>query len=194
MVRIVIGSVAGGLAMFIVGFLFFATPLQLIGYSSASEAQNAAAQAALAQNLPGTGTYIVPSPMSAQGAVLYGKGPVALVHYNSEGFSTSSMTVVVAGLIQEIIVALILGLALLGIATRVTDFASHARLVVWFSVGATALTIQSGCIRIGAIRSMSSSAMSRCCAPPAWSSPAGFYPGRPSNSARNRAAASKSWR
>lgn len=143
MVRIVIGSLAGGLAMFIVGFLFFATPLQLIGYSGASEVQNATVQAALAQNLPGTGTYIVPSPMSAQGAVLYGKGPVAMVHYNSEGFSTSSMAVVVEGLIHEIIVALILGFALLGVAARVTDFASRARLVVLFSVGAAALTVLS---------------------------------------------------
>jgi len=143
MIRMVIGSVAGTVAMFIVGFIFFATPLQLIGLSTTGETQNAAVQMALAQNLPATGTYIVPSPMSAAGAVLYGKGPVAIVHYNSMGFSTSSMAVVVAGLIHELIVTLILGFALLGIAGRVTDFASRVRLVLLFSVAVSALALLS---------------------------------------------------
>lgn len=143
MIRMVIGSLAGAVAMFIVGFIFFATPLQLIGLSTAGEAQNAAVQVALAQNLPATGTYVVPSPMSAPGAVLYGKGPVATVHYNSQGFSTSSMGVVVAGFVHELIVALILGFALLGVAGRVTDFGSRLRLVLLFSVAASGLALLS---------------------------------------------------
>ena len=53
MVRVVIGSLVGGIAMFIVGFLFWATPLQYLGYSRANDAQNAAVQLSLAQNLPG---------------------------------------------------------------------------------------------------------------------------------------------
>ncbi|WP_157216727.1 hypothetical protein [Flavisphingomonas formosensis] len=141
MIRMVIGSLAGAVAMFVVGFLFFATPLQLVGLSTAGDAPNAAIQVALAQNLPGTGTYVVPSPMTAPGAVLYGKGPIAVVHYNSLGFSSSSMAVVVAGFVHEWIVALILGFALLGIAGRVTDFASRMRLLLLFSVGASALTL-----------------------------------------------------
>ncbi|MBK7283535.1 MAG: hypothetical protein IPI83_03180 [Sphingomonadales bacterium] len=43
-------------------------------------------QTALAANLPKTGTYMVPDPSTQSGTTLYGKGPVAMVHYNSNGF------------------------------------------------------------------------------------------------------------
>jgi len=141
MIRVLIGSLAGALAMFVVGFLFWATPLSRIGYSVADDTQNASIQAALAQNLQtGTGRYIVPSPESRGGAALYARGPVATVDYNAGGFSASDPATLIAGFVHEFVVVLIIGLTLLTVARRIGDFASRAKLVVGLC-GAAALLI-----------------------------------------------------
>lgn len=139
MIKVVIGSIVGGLAMFITGFIFWATPLNKIAYSNATEAQSAAIQLALAQNLPATGYYIIPNPDTSNGAVLYGKGPTAMVNFNTLGSSTSDPSAMIGGLIQEIIVSLLIGLSLYAVAGRVTDFASRARLVVGLSAAAVVM-------------------------------------------------------
>lgn len=139
MIRLVIGSFAGAVAMFIVGFVLWATPLARLGYSRADEAQNAAVQAALAANLPHTGRYIVPDPASAGGTVLYGKGPIASVDYNSAGFSVSDGGALIGGFAQEYVVVLLIGLTMLAVAGRVTDFPSRARLVIGFAAAASVM-------------------------------------------------------
>lgn len=133
MIRVLLGSIAGGIAMFIAGFIFWATPLNRIGISSATEAQGATVQLALAQNLPASGYYLIPNPETPNGSVLYGKGPTALVNFNTAGFSTADPSAMIGGFIQEVIVSLLIGLSLYAVAGRVTDFASRARLVVGFS-------------------------------------------------------------
>jgi len=89
--------------------------------------------------MPATGTYIVPNFQTPEGTVLYGKGPVATVHYNSQGFAIEDMSALLSGFIHEFIVSLLIGLALLGIAGRVADFGSRARIVILFSLAASAL-------------------------------------------------------
>jgi hypothetical protein len=126
-------------AMFITGFIFYATPLSYIAFSSTDFPQQAAVQQALAANLPGTGTYTIPSAATAEGTIMYGKGPIATVHYNSGGFSVADPAVLIAGFVHELIVALLLGFALLGVAGRVSDFPSRARLVILFSLGGAVL-------------------------------------------------------
>src|SRR3546814_1331991 len=58
--RFIIGCVAATAVMFILGLIFYATPLQMLGYAAASDAAGASVQNALAANLPRTGTYMVP--------------------------------------------------------------------------------------------------------------------------------------
>jgi hypothetical protein len=132
MVRIILGSIVGGLAQFIIGFLFWGTPLARLAYKVAPDPQGAAVQTALAQNLTptGSGTYYIPWPDTAQGTVLHGKGPVALIFYNTGGFPQVEPSSLVVGLILSIVTMLLLGVALNTVAARVTDFASRARLVV----------------------------------------------------------------
>src|SRR5688572_5485871 len=60
MVRVILGSAVAAIAMFIIGFIFFATPLQGLSVARIDDAQAAAVQRALAVNLPRTGTYQVP--------------------------------------------------------------------------------------------------------------------------------------
>ncbi len=134
MPRMLIGSVAAAVAMFITGFIFFATPLSYLAYGSVDVTQQAAIQQSLAANLPATGTYSIPSAATANGAVMYGKGPIATVHYNSGGFGVADPGVLIAGFVHELIVAILMGFALMTIAARVPDFASRAKLVVLFSL------------------------------------------------------------
>ena len=139
MVRILIGSIVGGLAQWIVGAIFWGTPLAKLAFSVAPDQANANVQLALAQNLApvGNGTYYVPWPDSAQGTVLHGKGPVALIHFNTSGFPLMSGTALIEGLILSIVSILLIGLALHAIGGRVQDFASRVKLVVLFAVAAT---------------------------------------------------------
>ena len=139
MIRIVIGSVAGGIAMFVVSFVFWATPLATLGYSHAGEPQSAAVQTVLAQNLTHTGRYIVPDVTTQGGTILYGRGPVATVDYNSAGYPTTDNASLIGGLVQQIVVVLLFGLALLPILSRVPDFESRARVVVGISAAAAVM-------------------------------------------------------
>ena len=137
MVRIVIGSILGGLAQFFVGFIFWGTPLSRLVFTVAPDAQEAAVQTALAQNLTatGTGTYYVPWAETAQGLILHGRGPVALVFFNTGGFPLMEPASLIGGLVLAIVSMLLLGLALHTVAARVEDFASRMKIVVFASLG-----------------------------------------------------------
>lgn len=141
MVRIVIGSILGGVLQFLLGFLFWGTPLSRIAFSVASDAQNATLQATLAQNLAATGTYFVPWPDTAQGTVLHGKGPVALIFFNTHGFPQMMPSALIGGLILSIVSMLLLGLALHTIAARVPDFASRAKIVIFAAIAIVGYSI-----------------------------------------------------
>lgn len=136
--RVLIGSVAAAIAMFIIGFIFYATPLNRIMTGSLDNAQAAAVQQALAANIPGSGTYHVPSTVTPEQSVMYGQGPIATIHYNIKGYSAADPTSMVGGLLLDFVTALLIGAALIGIDRRVPDFGSRARLVVLFSIAASA--------------------------------------------------------
>lgn len=139
MIRVIIGAVPAALAMFVIGFIFFASGLQNIATRSLDDAPAAAVQQSLAANLPGTGTYTVPNPegSSAQ-TVMYGKGPIATVHYNMAGYPAMDAGSLLGGLVLNFIVALLIGAALIGIDRRVPDFASRARVVAILAIAAAA--------------------------------------------------------
>lgn len=136
--RVIIGAVPAAIAMFIVGFIFFASPLARIGTSSLDNPKAAAVQQALAANLPATGTYSVPGASTAEQTGMYSAGPIATVHYNIEGFAIPSTGSMMGGLLLDFVTALLIGAALIGIDRRVPDFTSRARLVAIFSVAASA--------------------------------------------------------
>lgn len=139
MVKVLIGSLVGGVVMFITGFVFWASPLNRLAYSSASEQQSANVQLAMANNLPHTGRYIVPDPGTPGGTVLYGKGPVATVDYNAAGFSTQGGSWMLGGFLHEVVVAGLIAFTLFGVAGRIADFETRARLVIGFSAAASVL-------------------------------------------------------
>jgi hypothetical protein len=142
MVRIIFGSAVAAIAMFVIGFLFFG-PLGLSGLGSVNldDGRAAAVQQSLAVNLPRTGTFFVPAAeASASQTVMYGQGPIATIHYNTDGFAAMDTTTLVIGLAFNFVVALLMGAALIGIDRRVPDFGSRARVAVLIAVAATAFT------------------------------------------------------
>lgn len=144
MVKVIIGAVAAAIVMFVIGFILYATPLAKLGTASLDNAQAAAVQNALAQNLRETGTYHVPGVDTPEQTNMYSSGPIATVHYNTNGFGAVETGSLVAGLVLYFVVALLIGAALIGIDRRVPDFGSRARVVVIFSVAASAFMHLSG--------------------------------------------------
>ena len=140
--RTVIGGIVAGIIIFVVGFIFWATPLAEFAYKTAGDQQGAAIQLALAQNLSegGTGTYIIPAHESAQGAVLYAQGPIATVHFNTTGYSPDDMSMILPGFIMAVISGLLMAFALAAVGGGGRSFAASAQLVILFSLGLTVWT------------------------------------------------------
>jgi hypothetical protein len=138
--RMIIGAVVAAVAMFFIGFIFFG-PLGLnhIATGSVGDAQAAAIQQSLAANLPKTGTFMVPSPESSPPqTVMYGQGPIATIHYNTAGFAAMDTKALGIGFAFDFVIALLIGIALLGISGRVEDFGSKARVAMIIAVAAAA--------------------------------------------------------
>ena len=140
MTRIILGAICSAVAMFVLGFILYATPLARIGYADIDNAQAAAVQQAMAANLPKTGTYAIPGDDTAEKTNMYSSGPIATVHYNTKGFAAEDVSMMAGGFAFYFVIALLIGLGLIGIDGRVTDFASRAKLVVAFAVAASAFT------------------------------------------------------
>ena len=139
MAKTLLGGLLGGVAMYVVGFIFWGTPLSKLAFNHLGEAQTAATQLALAENLSptGTGAYLIPAPYTAAGSVLYGKGPVAIVHFNTAGFAPVDTATLGLGFFVALVTGLLIAFALGSVASRVTDFASRARLAVLFALAIT---------------------------------------------------------
>lgn len=136
MIRTALGGLVGGVILFVAGFIFWATPLGDIPYSRASEPNNAALQIALAQSLTqtGTGTYRIPEHRnSAAGTVLYGQGPIAVVHFNTSGFATDDSGTALRGFLFTLAAGLLIAFGLA--ASGAASFGARARLVVCFAFG-----------------------------------------------------------
>jgi hypothetical protein len=132
MIRTVIGGLLGGIALYITGFIFWGTPLSALAFHRADAQASADLQAAMARALTptGTGVYIVPDPSTAAGTVLFGKGPIATIHYNVLGFPVTDGSSLIAGLILALIVGLLVAIAL---RTAATDFAGRLRTGLLFA-------------------------------------------------------------
>ena len=139
MVRTVIGGLVGGIILFVMGFIFWATPLSELAFAKAGDAEGAAVQSALAANLTktGTGTYEIPYAGTPQGTTLYGRGPIATVHFNTAGFSSEDMGMLLPGIIVAVLTGMLMAFGLAAVGGGGRSFAGVARLVVLYSLGFT---------------------------------------------------------
>lgn len=133
MLRTILGGLLGGFSLYIVGFLFWGTPLSALAFNRADPQASANLQAAMAQALTGggTGVYVIPDPSTAQGTILYGKGPVAMLFYNQGGFPVADGTALVGGLVLALITGVLIAFALRAIAG---DLPARMRILFFFSL------------------------------------------------------------
>jgi len=139
MARVTIGSILGGIAMWLVGFIFWGTPLSRIALTATDDATGAALQAALKQHLgsTGAGAYPVPWAGTDVGTMLYGQGPSAMIFYHPAGLPVIDSAALIGGLILAIVCSLLIGIALYALRDRVTTLADRMKLVIWFVLAAT---------------------------------------------------------
>ena len=139
MARTFIGGLVGGIIIFVMGYIFWASPLGNIPFSRSTEAQAAAVQTSLAQNLtqPGTGTYLIPDPRTREGAALYTKGPVATVSFNTAGFAPEDVSMLLPGFILAVVAGLLIAFGLASVGGDGRSVANLPRLVVLYTLGFT---------------------------------------------------------
>lgn len=139
MVKVVIGAAVASVAMFILGFIFYATPLGSIPVGSVGDSEAAAIQSVLAGNMDNEGarTVMVPSGEGAVQQRMYLEGPIAMVHYNPEGQEIGGTATMIGGLIHYFISALVLGAALYSLLGHVREFSQRASITVLFVLGAS---------------------------------------------------------
>jgi hypothetical protein len=142
MFKMALGAFVAAIAMFVTGFLFYATPLHNLAFQSLDDGKAAAVQGALVDNLAatGTGTYTIPNPSTSAGGVGYISGPVATIHFNTSGFPIpgADMSVLAWGFFHEFIICFLLGWALMGIDRRIPDYVSRSKTVIMFALAASA--------------------------------------------------------
>jgi lipopolysaccharide export LptBFGC system permease protein LptF len=136
--RVIVGAAVAAVAMFIIGFIFFGTPLARLGMASLGDTEAAAVQQALAANLPRTGTYSVPGIDTPAQTNMYSQGPIATIHYNTSGFAGVDSASLISGLVLNFIVALLIGIALSAIADRVGDTGSRVKAAATIAVAVSA--------------------------------------------------------
>lgn len=113
--RTLAGIVLAAVAMFAIGFGFYATPLGETAVYQASDSAGATVQAAL-RKLPADGFYAIPNPTTKAGEAGFARGPVAFVHVRLGGRPVFEPLTLVKGLIHYLVVATLLALVLGGVA------------------------------------------------------------------------------
>jgi general stress protein CsbA len=135
-VRGLLGAVAAAVALFVLGFIFFASGLQNLAIGDVDNIQAATIRQALAANLPETGTFSVPDDSTAEQTVMYGQGPIATIHYNSRGFAIGDPLVLLGGFIHMFVVALLMAAGLLTLSKYVASRGERVRLLLLGAIGA----------------------------------------------------------
>lgn len=137
--RLFLGSLVAGLAMWLVGFIFWGPLLGWIPFSTIPDGNAAAIQTVLKANIGATGVYVVPSPATTIGTQLHAQGPVAIVHFTNSGFPAFDSMALVWGLLLAIVCALVMGFALRAVATNLS-FADRVKLVALVAVAIAGYT------------------------------------------------------
>jgi len=128
MLRVLIGSILAAVAMFLIGFIAYGTPLMKLGYATATPAVQLDVQAAL-KALPGTGTYVIPAGETTETTAAFANGPVAVIGYNAGGFAMVDGTVMLTGFIHMLLTCLLIGAVLYGVRRRIPDSGERLKLV-----------------------------------------------------------------
>lgn len=117
--RMIWGCFIAAIAMFIMGFVFYATPLARTAFASGDPAVIARVQTAMAE-LPKSGTYAIPDPEAPGGAQAYEKGPVGMLRFVKSGYPVFDPVVLAKGFAHYFVSVLFFGLMLLATAEKLS--------------------------------------------------------------------------
>ena len=111
---VVLGSVIGGVVVFVWGFLFWGV-LPFSKNAVVGVDDQVSLQAQLDAHLDQTGVYMVPfssDPSDAEFQALHSKGPIATIYYRAEGSEPMAPSTFFMGYLHEVIVLFVMGLML----------------------------------------------------------------------------------
>lgn len=136
MKRLALGSLLAAIAIFFWGFMFWALFASIDMQESSQD--ELALQQALAEHLPKSGTYYIPSldERSDEYAQRHRSGPIAMIFVKLEGAAPMNPVSMLAGFLHEAIFAFLIGLLLL---MALPALASYRRRVLFVTfMGVTA--------------------------------------------------------
>ncbi|WP_374597536.1 hypothetical protein [Sphingosinicella sp.] len=127
--RLLVGSLVAAVAMFLIGFVFFGTPLFSNAYKTAPFETQVAVQEAL-KALPASGTYFIPMGEDEAAMAAHRAGPTAMLRVNLQGSEMMDPMVMVKGFVHMVVSAFLLGLLLLRVAPKIWNFGERMGIVV----------------------------------------------------------------
>jgi ABC-type Na+ efflux pump permease subunit len=129
MPRTLLGCLLAALAMFVWGAAFWMSslPRRTLGRTADDEA----AGKTLRQMLPGSGTYIVPSPANNPEILdkLIRVGPIATIHFHDEGIEPMAPSVFILGYLHMLAVVILLAALLAAVRDSLTGYWSRVGFV-----------------------------------------------------------------
>lgn len=131
--RLLVGSLVAAVAMFLIGFVFFGTPLFSNAYKTAPFETQMAVQEAL-KALPASGTYFIPMGEDEAAMAAHRAGPTAMLRVNLAGSEMMDPMVMVKGFVHMVVSAFLLGLLLLRVAPKIWNFGERMAVVVLASL------------------------------------------------------------
>ena len=137
MKNLLLGSFLAALAMFVWGFIFWATPLSSGAFQSTSN--YAEIGAALSELLPGDGAYHVPwyGVDEAEMMALHEQGPLATIHFRQAGAPMGSPGVMIGGFVHMLFTALMLALLLRVASPALATYGQRVAFIALAGVTAT---------------------------------------------------------
>lgn len=110
MKKFVLAPVLAALAMFVWGFLYWGAPHHLPYKSLGTVADDSATAEAIGKLFPASGAYLIPSPLLGEDkmAALAKRGPSVEVHIRKEGMPMMDPSLLLAGYIHMLVIAVML--------------------------------------------------------------------------------------
>ena len=135
MKKLLLGSALAAVAVFLWGFVFWTL---LVDFQTISSSGELALQRTLAEHVPETGTYVIPSNTEdeAEFTLRHETGPTAMLFVRLEGSPPMNPSTLGLGLLHEFLFALLIGLLLRMAWDGLPRYAHRVGLVVLAGIAA----------------------------------------------------------
>lgn len=132
--KLSLASLLAALATFILGFIFWATPVSELAMNHVSAEQAKALAESLQTQVPSSGTYFIPDMSAGEQVFLkqHEQGPIATLHVRKEGAAAMDPMVFLRGFLHMFMVWLLVGFVL----SKIEASANRYQILLLFAVSA----------------------------------------------------------